>query len=243
MSPRKRHRPRSTANPRPRTASAVGGEKTSVQFQRKRGRAAGRLDDPSPKELRDCIRQQLCWWCGRDGWKVLATHTRMVHGVSAFEVRSLAGLMDRDVICSPEASYAARNRAINRDAVRVMHERGNKGHRKHHFTPAGMVSQRNRNLKYRLNNPEKFRAQRLEATRIQAERSSMPHKCLNPGCEVIIPRRKPYTCSPLCRSELQAKRGRARYSKGFSVVEQTPRSTAEVNAAIGLKGDSSVVVN
>ncbi len=241
--PRIRHKPRSTANPRPRTASAVGVERTSVQFQRRKGRASGRLDDPTPEELRSCIQQQLCWWCGRDGWKVLATHTRFAHGISAFEVRSLAGLMENDSICSPEASSAARDRANNRDAVRALHERGNKSHRKHRFTPAGLASQRTRNLAYRTNNPKKFRAQRLRATRAQAAKSSMPHKCLNPGCEVLIPRRKPYTCYPHCRSELQAKRGRARYSKGAPVVEQVPRSTAEVNAAIGLGGDNNAAFN
>jgi len=243
MSPRKRHKPRSMANPRPHTASAVGVERTSVQFQRQRGRAAGRLDNPSPEELRECIQQQLCWWCGVDGWKVLATHTRFAHGISAFEVRSLAGLFGKVSICSPEASSAARNRAINRDAIDNVHRRGNKGHQKHHFTLAGMASQLTRNKEWRTNNPEKFRDQIKAATAAMVAKISMPHKCLNPGCEVQIPRRKPYTCSPRCRSALQAKRGRARFNKGVPVHRQVPKSTEEVNAVLGLKGDSDVAVD
>ncbi len=242
MSPRKRHKPRSTANPRPHTASAVGVERNSVQFQRKKGRAAGSLDDPSPEELRECIQQQLCWWCRIDGWKVLALHTRVAHGISAFEIRSLAGLMGQDSICSPEASSSARNRAIKRDSAEVMHHGQNKGKR-HHFTPAGMESQRTRNLEWRTRNPEAHQAALKAATQAMIVKVSMPHKCLNPGCEVQISRKKPYTCSPRCRSELQAKRGKARFSKGVPVHQQVPRSTAEVNAAIGLKGDTDATLN
>jgi hypothetical protein len=59
------------------------------------------------KAVRRAIATQTCPWCGRGPWKSLAHHTQRAHGVTAWELREMAGWSDRHrpvPTCSPESS-------------------------------------------------------------------------------------------------------------------------------------------
>lgn len=58
--------------------------------------------------VRDCIARQVCPICGRGGWKLLARHTQMVHGVGGRELREMAALPADASICAPDLAKARR---------------------------------------------------------------------------------------------------------------------------------------
>jgi predicted transcriptional regulator len=59
---------------------------------------------PSQAAMRRAIEASTCPWCGRGPWKSLAAHTVLVHGVSAAELRVIAGMLKKETICAPEMS-------------------------------------------------------------------------------------------------------------------------------------------
>lgn len=91
--------------------SGTAGTRRVEEYSDLRRSPPARLDDPVPEELQYAIRHQLCWWCGREGFKVLALHTQRAHGIDRFELRRLAGLFYTvGSICSPEHSEARKKR-------------------------------------------------------------------------------------------------------------------------------------
>lgn len=54
------------------------------------------------KTLRGFIEAQMCPWCPKGPFKVLAKHTYRAHGIGGPELRERAGLYKRASICSPE---------------------------------------------------------------------------------------------------------------------------------------------
>lgn len=73
---------------------------------------AGRLAAPSPESLMTFVKAQTCPWCGSGPYKLLANHTHRAHGVSAADLREMAGLIKTAVICSPEVSEKSRARGV-----------------------------------------------------------------------------------------------------------------------------------
>lgn len=74
---------------------------------------AGRHAAPSQEALRRYIADGLCPFCGSGEYKNLGCHTNRSHGVSADELREMAGMLKGDRICSPELSETFR--AIGRE--------------------------------------------------------------------------------------------------------------------------------
>lgn len=130
----------------------------SLQDAVKRARSAaagqyGTMAAPSAASMRKFIQAQQCPWCGRGPWKVLATHTRSAHGVSAAELRDMAGLVKQASICSDEhqANTRERNRRVRGDrmppeAVAALTARREHGRDRKTLGPAGREAQRTRAL-------------------------------------------------------------------------------------------------
>lgn len=59
---------------------------------------------PTAEELRvrNCIERQVCPFCGRGGFRVLARHTQAAHGVNARALREMAALPMAASICAPD---------------------------------------------------------------------------------------------------------------------------------------------
>lgn len=85
----------------------------------------GQIVAPDPSALRAAIDAGTCPWCGRGPYKVLATHTNISHGISAAELRELAGLAKRASICDPDHSQSCRTILTERPDWSEMSSRGN----------------------------------------------------------------------------------------------------------------------
>lgn len=180
-----------------------GPARDSTRFQRDRGQGTARLDAPSCEELRRCINEQVCWWCGRDGWKSLAGHTFHAHGITAYELREMAGLFRQAMICSPEysADCAERERrSVTKGAkehiITIAARRKMKA-KKRNMSEAGKESCRERILAVSSS------GQRAAASASSAAKHRRPHPCSNPGCHNIVPSAARATCSPDCRMEIR----------------------------------------
>ncbi|MBK6040828.1 hypothetical protein [Streptomyces sp. MBT55] len=67
--------------------------------------------DPTREEIQAGIEAQICPWCGKGPFKILAGHTTRLHGVDRLQLRDLAGLLYRTPVCDPSvtADYQERN--------------------------------------------------------------------------------------------------------------------------------------
>lgn len=74
--------------------------------------------------LQDAISVQACPFCGGGPFKVLAAHTNKQHGVSASDLRKMAGLGSDASICDPDASRGARDRLVARPDFEELAKRG-----------------------------------------------------------------------------------------------------------------------
>lgn len=70
---------------------------------------------PSQDAIRRCIAAGECPWCADGPYRNLGLHTNLAHGVSAAELRTLAGYSTSVSICSPELSEKARQRLEARE--------------------------------------------------------------------------------------------------------------------------------
>jgi hypothetical protein len=159
-----------------------------------------RLDDPTPEELRSCIVDGHCWWCGRTGFKCLGNHTSLAHGITATDIRDLANLFKYQPTCSPELSFAyrIRNQGYENKGIRAGMVGSAKGHKKQ-FSRAG------REYQDKVKTPL-IRAMQPYSQVVQAEMRARglhvgnprkPHNC--PVCGKLLPTAYPITCSPKCR--------------------------------------------
>lgn len=64
----------------------------------------------SPEQVRACIEAQECPVCGRGGWRSLAIHAHLAHGISADDLREAAHLPYTTPLCSSELSDEMRLR-------------------------------------------------------------------------------------------------------------------------------------
>lgn len=60
--------------------------------------------NPDRDAIRRGIEAQLCPWCGKGPYAMLAVHTNKIHDVDKWMLRELAGLTTRDPLCAPEVS-------------------------------------------------------------------------------------------------------------------------------------------
>lgn len=75
----------------------------------------GRLSPISQEATRRAIDAQTCPWCGTGPFKNIGLHTNIAHGVSASELRKLAGYSANTSICAPELSEKSRKSLESRE--------------------------------------------------------------------------------------------------------------------------------
>jgi hypothetical protein len=80
---------------------AVRGARMTARQQR-----ADVVVDLPVEEIRQAIAEQVCPWCGRGPFKMLAGHTQRAHGVDCDALREMAGLIKAASLC--DSDYAAR---------------------------------------------------------------------------------------------------------------------------------------
>lgn len=93
---------------------------------------------PDRETVRRAIEAQLCPFCGRGPFKVLAQHTLRAHAVDKLELRDMAGLDWQASICAAEVSASARERGLRNDMSRL----ASKKRAPKRFTEAGKISTR-----------------------------------------------------------------------------------------------------
>ncbi len=151
------------------------------------------LHDPTPGALRECIKNQHCWWCDRDGFKSLAGHTSRAHSITADDLRRMAVLFKHIPTCSIELSEEMRSRPQTTDNIPKLLSATKVN--KRIMSEAGKASCRERLDKSR--SPE----QRKKAGQASALKTRKPHPC--PACGKILPTSYPITCSPACRKVIR----------------------------------------
>jgi hypothetical protein len=161
---------------RPQTVARSGAVPVSGLTERNkvaRAAAAGQhgvLAAPSAASVRKFIEAQVCPWCGTGPWQVMAGHTSKAHGISAAELREMAGLIKAASICSPDHSKVTSERSRRRwdsaESSPLAAFSGGKG-RKRSFSTAGRVAQREKALaqtaEQRQRRSENMRAARAAA--------------------------------------------------------------------------------
>lgn len=63
-----------------------------------------RFEAPRADDMTDALRQQVCPFCGAGPFVVVAQHTYQKHGVTADQLREMAGMMLNESICDPTYS-------------------------------------------------------------------------------------------------------------------------------------------
>ncbi|MFE7906511.1 hypothetical protein [Streptomyces albogriseolus] len=94
-----------------------------------------------PEAVRAAIEAQLCPFCGRGPYKVIAVHTNKTHGIDKWELREMAGLTTRDSICAPEYASRARELAVQRKIHEFGAKTSKNGRRPQRWTTAGLKKQ------------------------------------------------------------------------------------------------------
>lgn len=100
---------------------------------------------PSPDAMRAAINDGKCPFCGNP-YKNIGLHTRNTHGVSADELKDLAGIPKSRPVCAEEYTKACRDRALAEDAEtkaeRVQKMRSNLTGGPRKFSKAGRAVQK-----------------------------------------------------------------------------------------------------
>lgn len=138
----------------------------------------------SPEVIRQYIKQQTCWICGRGGWKALSQHLVKAHGLPAAEVREMAYMLKRDRLISEELSESlSRVALIKFGKRRHIPLRGEKQNKRALSTKAKDI------LKKRVD------IIRPLADIAQSKRRK-PHNCK--VCGKVVKTSLPRYCSPEC---------------------------------------------
>lgn len=189
-----------TANKWTRGASDAGRRIKRIRERPKRAKG----DDPSPEYLRECIRDGFCPWCDIGGWQVLSLHTWHAHGISANEIRDIAGLYLHDPTCVAEHSGARRANLIEQMANgRPPLPVGGAAGKKKKYSKAGRIFLETVQTARVRSTPIE---QRRRAAAIAQKARLKPHNC--PACGVLLPTAYPITCSPECRKTIRQRTAR-----------------------------------
>lgn len=94
---------------------------------------------PSPEAVRFAIEAQLCPFCGKGPFVIVALHTNHAHGIDRRELRDLAGIYYSASITPPE-HRAERAEAARKYLVPIEHERRTKKGSKDHISTAGRAA-------------------------------------------------------------------------------------------------------
>lgn len=66
------------------------------------------MSEPTRDQIRAGIEAQICPWCSKGPFKILASHTTRLHGVDRFQLRDLGGFTYSASVCAPEVSEERR---------------------------------------------------------------------------------------------------------------------------------------
>jgi len=201
-----------------KTFAGSGMVKDNTLFQHLPERPKASLHDPPPPLLRAYIADQLCWWCGKGPFKVLAGHTSQAHGINRIELRNLAGLFQSTVVCSEE---------FHDGRIKILKARGNEEtfksspgkYHKRNLQPPAAAANRAKLQKLRESlGPEGIHRQVVEAgrkagmvNRLKAAAYREPHVCTNLKCNNIIPVfvngrvTNRLTCSSKCYRQIRSR--------------------------------------
>lgn len=122
------------------------------------------MNDPTAEQVRVAIVKQLCPWCGKGPYKVVAIHTSKAHEIDAWELRERAGLTTNDSICSPEVSDQRRRENLDHPRGVVLTPARSRGPQR--WTTAGISKNRAALSTWVTEDPERHR--RMSATAASA---------------------------------------------------------------------------
>lgn len=160
-----------------------------------------RLDEET---VRACIKAQVCPWCGRGPFKVLARHVSVAHATSPDELRVLGGFGYSDSICDP--SFAAELSSIHK-AMDKSHLRGVTPAKTKRLSPAGKRRQQANARRLVMTTDQRRQAGqaggRTRGQQLQKERVCVV--CDATWRNTAGRYRKAKTCSDECESLLRAR--------------------------------------
>ncbi len=147
---------------------------------------------PTIEELRRCIEQGFCWWCGKGGWRRLPQHTSTVHQINASDLREMALFLKRAPPCISEESEAMSERTLRllAEGKRKLPDPELGRLVKHEYSTAGMAIQRQHAAIARA-------AITPECRQEIGPKLRKPHPCS--VCGKALPRAHPICCSVECR--------------------------------------------
>jgi hypothetical protein len=208
-------------HPRTRT------ERNSTHESKVRDRSGVRspaLVIPAIDDLRQWIVEGYCGWCDTGGWKCLSTHTAWAHGITANNIRSMAGLFKHTPTCIVSHSARCRDRELG--LLQTGAKRLPDNHRvgyKIVFSNAGQQYQndvRSQVLKDNSNND-----QRRRAAKKAGDVCRKPRPCS--ACGKLLPNSKRKTCSDACRRTI-----RIQTSKQWQMAAHTPLARKHLSEAM-----------
>lgn len=135
---------------------------------------AGRVVSYNSDAVRAALLAQICPFCGAGPYKVVASHVASSHGIDRIELRSLAGLLAGDSICSPETAEKHRRLAVERDF----------GHRERSFETAPRKSARYTKVGKQRNVAASQEAARRHASAAAQKRSDLAAEFTRRGATV-----------------------------------------------------------
>lgn len=114
------------------------------------------------------IEAQLCPWCGKGPFAMLAVHTNKIHDIDKWMLRELAGLTTNDPLCAPEVSEKMSEANRQNPHLEKMHAAArNRGPKR--WTTAGIEKNRQTIVDWTRENPEGHRAASAKASSCLSE--------------------------------------------------------------------------
>ena len=100
-----------------------------------RGRVVTSID---VAEIREAIVTQICPWCGKGPFAMLAVHTNKAHDIDKWQLRELAGYTTRQALCAPDISEKMRQAQLDNPHIEKMQEALERGRKARRWTTAGI---------------------------------------------------------------------------------------------------------
>ncbi len=147
-----------------------------------------------PEIIRQYIKQQVCWICGKGGWMALSQHLVKKHGLPAAEVREMAYMFKCERLISEELSENLSKVALIKF-----------GKRRH--IPLVGVKQLSHVLSKKARDMMSARVEIIRPLAgISQQKRRKPHYCK--VCGKLIKTSKPRYCSPECTKAIWSEKAK-----------------------------------
>jgi hypothetical protein len=173
---------------------------TKGRMQHRDPNPSNRVTPPGVEATREAILAGTCPFCGKTGFKRIASHTYQAHGIDRMELRAMGGFVLKDSICDDSVSDACRKRTVARQESGNLW-RGNPLMGTHELGPEGKrrIAERNRR----------------RGDRVRADYEQNPERCRVCGAAISWDKhrranRPVATCSEPCYRQLVAQRATKR---------------------------------